>query len=107
MGFYNSNKRKMTYKLVKNGKAVYIGTTNNPKRRNDEHSKSGKNYDFLEVTSPRVSNNEAGVYSLPTQLVPPITAASLTTISADEKRSLLRYGCKNCLSSHGPVLTFS
>lgn len=53
------NKKKVTYKLTKNGKAVYLGSTNNPSRRNFEHSKSGKNYDYLEVTSPKVSKFEA------------------------------------------------
>jgi predicted GIY-YIG superfamily endonuclease len=48
-----------TYKLVRRKKAVYVGTTNNPKRRNIEHSSSGKRYDYLEVTSPRVSKTVA------------------------------------------------
>ncbi|MBT3406427.1 hypothetical protein HN419_04630 [Candidatus Woesearchaeota archaeon] len=56
-GFWR--KKKVTYKLVKDGKATYIGTTNNPKRRNVEHSKSGKKYDYLQVTSSRVSKSEA------------------------------------------------
>ena len=55
MGFFGS----FTYKLVKRGKAKYIGTTNNPYRRNKEHSKSGKDYDHMVVTSPRVSKAEA------------------------------------------------
>jgi predicted GIY-YIG superfamily endonuclease len=60
MGFLNfGKKKKVTYKLVKDGKATYIGTTNNPKRRNVEHSKSGKKYDYLKVTSSRVSKTEA------------------------------------------------
>ena len=60
MGFFNSGrKKKVTYKLVKSGRAVYVGTTNNPKRRNIEHSKSGKRYDYMQVTSPRVSKTEA------------------------------------------------
>ena len=52
-------KKKVTYKLVDKGKTKYIGTTNNPKRRNAEHSKSGKKYDYLQVTSSRVSKSEA------------------------------------------------
>jgi predicted GIY-YIG superfamily endonuclease len=59
MGFFSPSKKKVTYKLVKDGKAKYIGTTNNPSRRNKEHSKSGKRYDYLEVTSPRVNKKEA------------------------------------------------
>jgi len=58
VGFFS--KKKVTYKLVKVGKANYIGTTNNPSRRNKEHSSSGKKYDYLEVTSSRVSKSEAG-----------------------------------------------
>jgi len=48
-----------TYKLTKNGKAVYIGTTKNPFRRNNEHSQSGKDYDEMQVTSGRISKSEA------------------------------------------------
>ncbi len=58
MGFFGE-KKKVTYKLVKDGKAVYIGTTSNPARRNAEHSESGKRYDYLQVTSPRISKAEA------------------------------------------------
>jgi predicted GIY-YIG superfamily endonuclease len=60
MGFFDSGrKKKVTYKLVKKGKANYIGTTNNPKRRAAEHKKSGKKFDCLKVTSPRLSKSEA------------------------------------------------
>ena len=60
MGFFGfGSKKKVTYKLVRDGKATYIGTTNNPYRRNEEHSTSGKRYDYLQVTSPRVSKYEA------------------------------------------------
>ena len=48
-----------TYKLVKDGKAKYIGITNNPERRNKEHSNSDKNYDYMELTSGRISRSEA------------------------------------------------
>ena len=60
MGFFGfGNKKKVTYKLVKDGKATYIGSTNNPNRRNVEHSESGKKYDYMQVTSSRVSKSEA------------------------------------------------
>ena len=59
MGFYNFGKKKVTYKLVRNKRAVYIGTTNNPYRRNKEHSESGKKYDYMKITSPKVSKTEA------------------------------------------------
>jgi len=59
MGFFSSEKKKQTYKLVKDGKAVYIGSTSDPYRRNSEHSRSNKNYDYMEVTSGRVSKSEA------------------------------------------------
>lgn len=60
MGFWGyGEKKKVTYKLVKDGKAVDIGSTNNPRRRNFEHSMSGKDYDYMEVTSPKLSKTEA------------------------------------------------
>jgi len=58
MGWFD-RKKKVTYKLVKDGRAVGIGTTNNPARRNFEHSESEKRYDYLQVTSPRVPKSEA------------------------------------------------
>jgi len=52
--------RKVTYKLVdKYDRAKYIGTTNNPWRRNQEHSDSGKSYTKLVVTSGRLPKQEA------------------------------------------------
>jgi len=60
MGFFDIfKKKKVTYKLVKTGKAVYIGTTGNPSRRNFEHSESGKKYDYMQITSPKISKTEA------------------------------------------------
>ena len=59
MGFFGFLKKKQTYKLVKDGKAVYIGSTNNPYRRNSEHSNSNKDYDYMQVTSGRLSRAEA------------------------------------------------
>ena len=58
MGFFGFGRKKFTYKLVKNGRAKYIGSTNNPYRRNEEHSQK-KDYDYMEVTSGRVSEREA------------------------------------------------
>lgn len=58
MGFFGT--KKVTYKLVKDGKATYIGSTNNPSRRNAEHSSdSRKDYDYMQVTSSKVSKTEA------------------------------------------------
>ena len=55
----SGKKKSVTYKLVKNNKAVYIGTTNNPQLRNQQHSQSGKIYDFMVVTSPKLPRLEA------------------------------------------------
>jgi predicted GIY-YIG superfamily endonuclease len=51
--------KKVNYKLEKGGKAVYIGSTNDPGRRAREHADSGKKFDSLQVTSPRISKTEA------------------------------------------------
>lgn len=59
MGLFDFGKKKVTYKLVKSGRAVYVGTTSSPKLRNAQHSGSGKRYDYMQVTSPRVSKTEA------------------------------------------------
>jgi len=61
MGFFGfGNKKKaVTYKLVKNNRAVYVGTTNSPKLRNAQHIAAGKKYDYMQITSPRVSKSEA------------------------------------------------
>lgn len=60
MGFSRFEKKKsFTYKLVTNNKAVYIGTTNNPYLRKQQHSTAGKKFDAMVVTSPRLPRKEA------------------------------------------------
>jgi len=44
--------KAVTYKLVnREGKASYIGVTNNPAKRRSDHYKSGKRFSRLVVTS--------------------------------------------------------
>jgi predicted GIY-YIG superfamily endonuclease len=52
-------KQRVTYKLVSNNRATYIGTTNNPSRRLVEHMQSGKNFDKMVITSPVLPRKEA------------------------------------------------
>ncbi len=61
MGFFGFGKKKAyTYKTVdKSGRTNYIGVTNNPSRRNSEHSGSGKKYSHLVVTSGPLTRGEA------------------------------------------------
>jgi len=60
MGSFGFKKNKsVTYKLVRNNKAVYIGTTNNPVLRNQQHAQSGKKYDQMVITSPKLPRQEA------------------------------------------------
>lgn len=59
MGFRNFNKKAVTYKLITNGKANYIGTTNDPNRRLVEHIQGGKVFDQMVITSQVLSRQEA------------------------------------------------
>src|SRR3989344_1940136 len=59
MAFFGFTKKRQTYKLVKEGRAVYIGSTSNPYKRNAEHSRSNKDYDYMEITSGKLSKTEA------------------------------------------------
>ncbi len=60
MGAFGFKKMKsVTYKLVRNNRAVYIGTTNNPYVRKQQHAQSGKKFDAMVVTSPRLPRQVA------------------------------------------------
>jgi predicted GIY-YIG superfamily endonuclease len=60
MGFSKFGKMKsVTYKLVRNNKAVYIGTTNNPHLRGQQHAQAGKKFDRMVITSPGLPRQEA------------------------------------------------
>lgn len=41
----DTKKEVVGYKLVKDGKTVYYGTTNNPRARAAEHKLKGKTFD--------------------------------------------------------------
>ena len=45
-----SNRDTVTYELKQGNKVVYVGTTNNPDRRQQEHDKSGKNFSKMNIT---------------------------------------------------------
>ena len=49
----------ITYELKQGNKVVYIGTTNNPKRREQEHREDGKQFDRMNVTSRRMTEEGA------------------------------------------------
>ena len=53
------DKDTVTYELRRRGKVVYIGTTNNPKRREAEHRNEGKIFDELVVTSGPMTAEDA------------------------------------------------
>lgn len=54
-----AKKRKtVTYRLKDGHQTVYIGTTNNPERRQEEHRDAGKRFTRMESTSRRMT--EAG-----------------------------------------------
>ena len=54
-----SNRDTVTYELKQGNKVVYVGTTNNPERRQQEHEKLGKNFNTMKVTSRKMSSNGA------------------------------------------------
>jgi predicted GIY-YIG superfamily endonuclease len=58
LGFLGK-KKAVNYSLIRKGRSVDIGVTNNPKRRNFEHRKSGKKYDYMKITSKITSRRTA------------------------------------------------
>ncbi len=48
----------VTYELKQGNKVVYVGTTNDPERREAEHKKAGKSFGNMNVTSRKMT--EAG-----------------------------------------------
>ena len=48
-----------TYKLKEGNTVVYIGTTNDPKRREQEHKSEGKRFTKMEITSRRMTEDGA------------------------------------------------
>lgn len=55
----------VTYELKNGNKVLYVGTTNNPERREKEHKASGKKFGHMSVTSRRMT--EAGAKRKETQ----------------------------------------
>ena len=54
------NNKVVTYDLIQRGVPVYTGITNNPKARFFEHKVSGKQFQWLRVTSKSLSRRKAG-----------------------------------------------
>ena len=49
----------VTYELKCGNKVVYVGTTNDPERREAEHERQGKNFTKLNVTSRKMTDTGA------------------------------------------------
>jgi len=45
----------ITYELKDGNKVVYVGTTNDPERREQEHKESGKAFGHMNVTSRKMT----------------------------------------------------
>lgn len=49
----------VTYELKQGNKVVYVGTTNDPERREQEHKDVGKKFSHMNITSRRMTNDGA------------------------------------------------
>lgn len=49
----------VTYELKQGNKVVYVGTTNDPERRGQEHIDSGKQFNRMDITSRRMTEESA------------------------------------------------
>lgn len=49
----------VTYELKQGNKVVYVGTTNDPERREQEHREAGKKFGHMKVTSRRMTEKGA------------------------------------------------
>lgn len=49
----------VTYELKQGNKIVYVGTTNDPERREQEHKNSGKQFGHMKITSRRMTEDGA------------------------------------------------
>lgn len=47
------------YELKQGNKVVYVGTTNDPERREQEHKEDGKKFSHMNVTSRRMTEEGA------------------------------------------------
>lgn len=49
----------VTYELKQGNKVVYVGTTDNPERRRDEHAEQGKKFGNMVITSKKMTSEGA------------------------------------------------
>jgi predicted GIY-YIG superfamily endonuclease len=49
----------VTYELKDGNKVVYVGTTNDPERREQEHKDAGKKFGHMNITSRRMTDEGA------------------------------------------------
>ncbi|WP_419592785.1 GIY-YIG nuclease family protein, partial [Thiolapillus sp.] len=49
----------VTYELKQGNKVVYVGTTNDPERREQQHREDGKKFGHMNVTSRRMTEDGA------------------------------------------------
>ena len=49
----------VTYELKQGNQVVYVGTTNNPERREQEHKGEGKKFSHMRITSRRMTDTGA------------------------------------------------
>ncbi len=55
-----TKKRKdVTYRLKQGHETVYIGTTNDPERREEQHHEEGKRFTRMEIASRRMTKDGA------------------------------------------------
>jgi predicted GIY-YIG superfamily endonuclease len=54
-----SNRDTVTYELKQGNKVVYVGTTNKPERRQQEHESLGKRFSTMNVTSRKMTEDGA------------------------------------------------
>ncbi len=49
----------VTYELKNGNEVLYVGTTNDPERREQEHKNSGKKFGHMNITSRRMTEEGA------------------------------------------------
>ena len=49
----------VTYELKEGNKVLYVGTTNDPERREQEHKESGKKFGHMNITSRKMTEEGA------------------------------------------------
>ena len=49
----------VTYELKQGNKVLYVGTTNDPDRREQEHLSAGKEFGHMNITSRRMTSDGA------------------------------------------------